>query len=467
MGWVEAVANLKLSLVFALCACLIAGGAPTSAAPSGGTFGPAIDAPHYEGQERCSPKAKPGVLAFQSMVLVTYPGTGAGSISRDCSVGGTSEHKEGRAWDWGVAASDKSDVASVDDLLEWLLKDDRYGNDAALARRLGIMYLIWNKRMWSTWDGWETYCEMKKGECRDPESKSVLHPHTDHVHFSFTWAGAKKETTFWNPNRSYLASFASASDGSGHWAAGANGSILVAGDAGFYGSKNDVFLKQPIVDIAATPSGYGYWLTNSKGKVFPFGDASKKRPDTKMQVAGIASTDTGKGYWLASTQGRVAAVGDAEKFDKLAEEGVKVTDIASTLTGEGYWLFADDGRVFPYGDAGFFGGAAEADLEHPIVSGANYLNEGYWMVTDHGRVFAFGDARMHGDLTDKELTLPVIGMAPTPTGEGYWLLTAGGRVFDFGDARVFPMASPKIQDSDIYTSELKEEGGQVPSLLLD
>jgi hypothetical protein len=39
------------------------------------------------------------VLAFRKKVLATYPKTSNAGISRDCSIGGQSEHKEGRAWD--------------------------------------------------------------------------------------------------------------------------------------------------------------------------------------------------------------------------------------------------------------------------------------------------------------------------------------------------------------------------------
>jgi hypothetical protein len=153
--------------------------------PTAPDFGPRIDpyAP-YEGQRGCDPAAKPGVLSFRDLVLATYPGTRSIGISRECDRPGVSEHKEGRAWDWGVDLHTQGHIAT--DLIDWLLATDRHGNRHALARRFGIMYIIWNRRVWQAYratDGWTSY--------------TGPNPHTDHVHFSFGWAGARKETSWW------------------------------------------------------------------------------------------------------------------------------------------------------------------------------------------------------------------------------------------------------------------------------
>jgi peptidoglycan hydrolase-like protein with peptidoglycan-binding domain len=55
-----------------------------------------------------------------------------------------------------------------------------------MARRFGIMYIIWNKKMWRAYDpgrGWAAYTGSS--------------PHTDHIHFSFSWDGADKRTSWW------------------------------------------------------------------------------------------------------------------------------------------------------------------------------------------------------------------------------------------------------------------------------
>jgi peptidoglycan hydrolase-like protein with peptidoglycan-binding domain len=137
-------------------------------------------------QSRCDPSAKPGVLKFRRLVLSTYPNTGSDGIVRACGIGGTSEHKEGRAWDWKVSAHSPTQRAEATALLRWLLATDSSGHHAAMARRLGIMYIVWDRHMWRAYDagaGWQPYT---RGEA-----------HTDHVHFSFSRAGAAGHTSFW------------------------------------------------------------------------------------------------------------------------------------------------------------------------------------------------------------------------------------------------------------------------------
>lgn len=140
----------------------------------------------YQGQTTCDPVARAGVVAFRDLVLAAYPGTGDSGIVRSCTVGGTSEHKEGRAWDWRVSTSNATQVAQVNDLLTWLTATDQYGNPAAMARRLGVMYIIWDSKVWKSYQaskGWQAY--------------TGASPHTDHVHLSFAWNGAYKETSYW------------------------------------------------------------------------------------------------------------------------------------------------------------------------------------------------------------------------------------------------------------------------------
>jgi hypothetical protein len=142
--------------------------------------------PSYDGQSTCSPTGKPGMVAYRDMVMAAYPGTTSYGISRDCNIGGTSEHKEGRAWDWANNANDPAARARVQDLLQWLFATDSYGHRHAMARRLGVMYIIWNRqifRMYRPDEGWSPY--------------SGSNPHTDHVHVSLTRAGGAGTTSFW------------------------------------------------------------------------------------------------------------------------------------------------------------------------------------------------------------------------------------------------------------------------------
>lgn len=141
----------------------------------------------YVGQSICDPVAKPGVRAFSNLLLDTYRDTASSGIVRDCGSGGQSEHKEGRAWDWRVSATNTAHVQHVNETMTWLMATDKNGHKYANLRRLGIMYLIWNKRIFKAYDasaGWQPY--------------SGSSPHTDHVHFSFGWNGAKQVTSFWD-----------------------------------------------------------------------------------------------------------------------------------------------------------------------------------------------------------------------------------------------------------------------------
>ncbi|MGZ4597431.1 MAG: hypothetical protein ACXV3V_10940, partial [Actinomycetes bacterium] len=173
-------------LTVALCAVL-AGPAQARIVPARARYAGAIEPlAAYQGQRTCSPSAKPGVVDLSRRLLKAFPTTRSLGIVRACSVGGQSEHKEGRAFDWGVSARSAADRARVAQFISWLTAKDAYGHKYAMARRLGIQYVIWNHKIWGSYAasaGWRKY--------------SGANPHTDHVHISFTWAGARKQTSFW------------------------------------------------------------------------------------------------------------------------------------------------------------------------------------------------------------------------------------------------------------------------------
>jgi hypothetical protein len=130
--------------------------------------------------------AKPGVVAFSKLVLAAYPGTGSSGIVRDCSIGGRSEHKEGRAWDWTVSYASATQRAQAQSLINWLFAADKYNHKYTNARRLGVMYVIWDRKIWGSYNaaaGWRAY--------------TGADSHTGHMHISFSWAGADKKTSYW------------------------------------------------------------------------------------------------------------------------------------------------------------------------------------------------------------------------------------------------------------------------------
>jgi hypothetical protein len=132
--------------------------------------------------------AKPGVVAFGALLTATYPDTTVVDIARSCSSeSGSSEHKDGRALDWGASYKNPQQVTEVNEVFSWLFAPDAAGNPNAMLRRLGIMYIIWNKQIWGGWSqSWQPY-----------SCSGVTACHQDHVHFSFDWAGARRRTSFW------------------------------------------------------------------------------------------------------------------------------------------------------------------------------------------------------------------------------------------------------------------------------
>jgi DNA-directed RNA polymerase subunit N (RpoN/RPB10) len=158
-----------------------------AAVPATPAFGRSIDGyAAYDGQDTCDPTAKPGVIGFRDLLNRTY-GVHTAYIGRSCDTAGVSEHEEGRALDYMLNVNNATQRDIANTVLNWLLATDQYGNRHALARRLGVMYIIWNRQQWRSYrpgDGWQPY--------------SGSNPHTDHIHISFSWPGARKQTSWWS-----------------------------------------------------------------------------------------------------------------------------------------------------------------------------------------------------------------------------------------------------------------------------
>jgi len=170
---------------------VVAASTPTAAqaAPRTPPFGPTIDAyARYEPQRTCDPTAKPGVVDFRNLLNRTY-GVHPSGIGRTCR-SDTSEHYDGRALDYMLKANNRGERAIANDVLTWLLATDQHGNRHAMARRLGVMYIIWNRQIWGAYrpsQGWQPYrCDGTPSGC-----------HTNHIHVSFGWPGAQRQTTWW------------------------------------------------------------------------------------------------------------------------------------------------------------------------------------------------------------------------------------------------------------------------------
>ena len=344
--------------VLASMTAVVAGAPPAAAAPPTPRFGPAIDGYQpYDGQDTCDPTPKPGVVDFQAMVLAAYPGTGDSGISRACDIGGQSEHKEGRAWDWRVSAFTQR--ATANDLLNWLLATDQFGNAHALARRLGIMYIIWDAQIWRAYQpgaGWQVY-----------PCSGVTDCHQDHVHFSFGWPGALRQTTWWTGQRpigTTTVGFYRRSDSSWHltndnagpsdaafvWGAANNGMVPVVGDwngdgkatVGFYRASDSSW---HLTNDNAGPSDAAFvWGAPNNGMVPVVGDwdgdgrttvGFYRRSDSSWHLTNDNAGPSDAAFvWGAANNGMTPIVGDWNGDGKTTVGFYRASDSSWHLTND-------------------------------------------------------------------------------------------------------------------------------------
>jgi peptidoglycan hydrolase-like protein with peptidoglycan-binding domain len=151
----------------------------------------------YVPQVSCDPTAKAGVLKLAHLLTATYPGTGY-VVTHPCGEDAIAdEHADGRALDWQVSARDDTEKAQAQAFLSWLFATDHDGRPFAMARRLGIMYVIWDDNIWGAYDaltGWRPYSTC----AQHPEQASDVVCHRDRLHISLSWAGAQATTSFWD-----------------------------------------------------------------------------------------------------------------------------------------------------------------------------------------------------------------------------------------------------------------------------
>jgi hypothetical protein len=217
------------------------------------------------------------------------------------------------------------------------------------------------------------------------------------------------------------------------------GDVLPFGAAAS-GAAPSAGLANPVVGVARTPSGAGAWTATADGGVLTAGDAlffgSLGGQHLNQPVVGIAATSTGQGYWLVSADGGVFAFGDAGFFGSLngVPLNAPISALAPTLDGGGYWLVSRDGGVFTFGDAPWFGSVTQPLLGAVSGIAPSPSGRGYWLAGADGGVFAFGDAGFYGRPAGSDIHAPVVGIASSRSGHGYWIATADGGVFTYGDA---------------------------------
>jgi hypothetical protein len=219
---------------------------PTAALPV------AVDrAAFYEKQTVCDPTPRPGTSALADLLVRSY-GPATIYIPRACS-SSTSEHFDGRALDWMRSVRIPEQKAMVDDLLAWLLAPAADGTPHEMARRLGIMYIIWNNQMIRMYDpgrGWTDY-----RNCLDPANAGTsldTSCHRNHVHLSLSWDGAAGITSWWTGVAQTLASCSARSSS----ATAGSGESAVVGDP----TTVPGLVPVPATTILDTTAGVGAGL---------------------------------------------------------------------------------------------------------------------------------------------------------------------------------------------------------------
>ena len=153
--------GLALAAIVALLCCLI-GPSPLAMAA---TSTPPVPSGLPAGIERlaayvpansCGSATRAGTVKLGNLLTSTYPGTSFGGI-RACGTVPDSEHYDGRAVDWMNSIRSAKQAAQAKAVIGWLFATDNQGHDYANARRLGVMYVIWNNKIWGAYSadrGW-------------------------------------------------------------------------------------------------------------------------------------------------------------------------------------------------------------------------------------------------------------------------------------------------------------------------
>ena len=150
----------------------------------------------YQGQKKCRKEARPGTQSLRQLILDTYGEAVPAYLNRECQPD-TSEHYDGRAIDWMVDARDEVQGSWGDRFVNWLTAT-RDGEEGAIARRLGVMYIVWRGRSWGQYrmhEGWRLYQDCNKRPYRSREYDNGCH--RNHIHISLNHDGAEERTTWY------------------------------------------------------------------------------------------------------------------------------------------------------------------------------------------------------------------------------------------------------------------------------
>lgn len=203
-GLLEARSGLLLrAIAIGAGLCLTAGAASAGVVPNPANDRSLVSKPiedfRYDSATACRESVPRGMKALQSWLERNVRGETWGIMrcerwgDRSCSL-----HCEGRAIDWRLDSGVARERRSAMRLIRTLLAEDRNGNEAALARRMGVQAVIFDCRSW--WSGAGglgrySYCYKRNGDLRHDLDRTEAH--RDHVHIELNQPGAHKRTSFW------------------------------------------------------------------------------------------------------------------------------------------------------------------------------------------------------------------------------------------------------------------------------
>ena len=284
-------------------------------------------AARLEEQTTCDPVVKPGTQALANLIRATYPGASIGLL-RNCSIGDTSEHKDGRALDWMVSVRNPQERANAEAFLNWLLAPDATGTPYANARRLGVMYLGWHDRIWRAYDVDRGWSELK-GCFAKPAPASDTLCHRNHIHISLSWDGAAGLTSFWD---------GTPIDGPACKAAAADGSAKFAGVTPV-GDR----IAIPPVRVLDTRAGLG---VPARCRVASGPKASTRVSAKVLGVGGVPTTGvTGAVVRVSVLTPNAPAQISAWSSGQPSPQVVANATIATDVAGEAVVPVASDGSI--------------------------------------------------------------------------------------------------------------------------
>ncbi len=159
--------------------------------------GPVEDYASYQPQKKCRDTARPGTRELAGWIDEKYDGGSAVASIRACSSGGVSEHKAGRAIDWMMDATKKKQRREVRRFLVKVFATDGDDEEHALARRMGVMYVIWNDHVYASYDDHFAKEDYLSSSCSSRKKCSKTQRHRDHVHVSLSRPGGRGDTSWY------------------------------------------------------------------------------------------------------------------------------------------------------------------------------------------------------------------------------------------------------------------------------